>query len=217
MKRIRVLLVDDHLSFRTKLREVLSETDDIEVVGEAGSAEEGVKLALALRPDLVLMDIDMPGQGGILGTAAITRALPATQVAMLSVSSAHRDLFEALAAGAVGYLTKGLGPDALVRSVRGLHQGEVLISGQMAARALAYFRQGGGFTTLDPSQPETSLTARENEILQYIARGARDRDIAEALVLSEGTVKKHVQNILRKLQARNRAEAAARAMQRLPG
>src|SRR5919198_241420 len=124
MKRIRVMLVDDHFSFRSKLREVLSEADDIEVVGEASSAEEGVKLALQLRPDLVLMDIDMPGQGGILGTAAITRALPSVTVAMLSVSSAHRDLFEALRAGAVGYLTKGLGPDALVRSVRSVHHGE---------------------------------------------------------------------------------------------
>ena len=217
MRPIRVLLVDDHLSFRAKLREVLSEAEDIEVVGESATAEEGVKRALALRPDLVLMDIDMPGQGGILGTAAITRALPGTQVAMLSVSSAHRDLFGALRAGAVGYLSKGLGPEALIRSVRSLHQGEVLISGQMAAKALLYFRQGGGLGSPDTLEAETSLTAREQEVLEYIARGARDREIAEALVLSEGTVKKHVQNILRKMQARNRAEAAGRAMQRVSG
>jgi two-component system nitrate/nitrite response regulator NarL len=209
MKRIRVLLVDDHLAFRTKLREVLSEADDIEVVGEAANAAEGVRLAKQLRPELVLMDIDMPGEGGILGTAAITRALPDTRVAMLTVSSAHRDLFEALRAGAVGYLSKGLGPEALIRSVRGLHQGEMLISGQMAARALAYFRQGGGLGGLESTEPDAGLSPRENEVLQHIARGRRDRDIAETLVLSEGTVKKHVQNILRKLQARNRAEAAA--------
>jgi DNA-binding NarL/FixJ family response regulator len=211
------MIVDDHAFFRRGIREILNEEEDMEVIAEASSGEQAIQLVRELRPDgldLVLMDIDMPGLNGLSATAQISAEYPDMQVVMMSVSTLDRDLFEALRAGAVGFLSKSLSPDALARALRGFKQGESLpMSSDLAQKVLGYFR-GAPVEPQPPSietqQAETSLTPREQEVLELIALGSRDREIAERLVVTESTVKKHVQNILRKLHARNRAEAVAR-------
>jgi two-component system NarL family response regulator len=170
-----------------------------------------------LRPhglDLLLMDIDMPVLDGISATAQITAEYPEISVVMMSVSTLDRDLFEALRVGAVGFLSKSLSPDALVRALRGFKRGESLpMSSHLAHKVLGYFKGAPAEPqpqSIETQQAETSLTPREQEVLELIAQGARDREIAERLIVTESTVKKHVQNILRKLHARNRVEAVAR-------
>lgn len=215
---LRILIVDDHAFFRRGIREVIDDEDDMQIVGEASDGEQAVQTSAQLRPDgldVVLMDIDMPRMDGITATERINERDPHLPVIMLTVSTLDRDLFEAIRVGAVGFLSKSLSPDALVRSLRGFQRGESLpISPSMAQKVLSYFQQrdlGPAARTAVPSeQMEITLTAREHEVLELIARGARDREIADLLVVTESTVKKHVQNILRKLHARNRAEAVAR-------
>jgi two-component system NarL family response regulator len=217
--RLRLLIVDDHAFFRRGIREILNEEEDMEVVAEASSGEQAIQLVRELRPDgldLLLMDIDMPGLDGISATAQIAAEYPDMPVIMMTVSTLDRDLFEALRVGAVGFLSKSLSPDALARALRGFKRGESLpMSSDVAQKVLGYFKG----TLAEPQPPsaaaqqaetETSLTPREQGVLELIALGARDREIAERLVVTESTVKKHVQNILRKLHARNRAEAVAR-------
>ncbi len=218
---LRILIVDDHPLVRRGIREVIDEEDDMRVVAEAADGEEAIRRVRELRPhglDLVLMDIDMPGLDGIAATERIRAADPALPVIILTMSTLDRDLFEATRAGAVGFLSKTLSPTAMVRALRDFHrEGALPMSPTMAARVLAHFQQRA--ITSQPEPPpspagdertEGPLTAREREILALIAQGARDKDIADRLVLAESTVKKHVQNILRKLDARNRTEAVAR-------
>lgn len=215
-KVVRILIVDDHAFFRRGIREVINDEEDMEVVGEALDGEQAVQMVKQLRPDrldLVLMDIDMPRMDGITATELITGDDPDLPIVMLTVSTLDRDLFEAVRVGAVGFLSKSLSPEALVRSLRGFHRGESLpMSPSMAQKVLGYFQQSNQTASrvqvVEPS--DITLTARENEVLELIATGARDREIADQLVVTESTVKKHVQNILRKLHARNRAEAVAR-------
>ena len=221
--RLRLLIVDDHAFFRRGIREILNEEEDMEVVAEASSGEQAIQLVRELRPhglDLLLMDIDMPGLDGISATAQIAAEYPDMPVIMMTVSTLDRDLFEALRVGAVGFLSKSLSPDALARALRGFKRGESLpMSSDVAQKVLGYFKG----TPAEPQPPsaaaqqaETSLTPREQGVLELIAVGARDREIAERLIVTESTVKKHVQNILRKLHARNRAEAVARLRGTLP-
>jgi len=222
-RRLRLLIVDDHAFFRRGIREILNEEEDMEVVAEASSGEQAIKLVRELQADgldLMLMDIDMPGLDGISATAQIAAEFPDMPVVMMTVSSLDRDLFEALRVGAVGFLSKSLSPDALARALRGFRRGESLpMSSDVAQKVLGYFK-GAPVEPQPPSvetqRAETTLTAREQEVLELIALGARDREIAERLIVTESTVKKHVQNILRKLHARNRAEAVARLRGTLP-
>lgn len=210
---LRILIVDDHACVRLGIREVINEEGDMRVVGEAAHGEQAGDVVRRLRPDgldLVLMDIDMPRMDGIAATERITRAEPDLPVVMLTVSTLDRDLFEALRVGAVGFLSKSLSPDALVRAIRGFHQGETLpVSAAMAQKVLGYFQERPA-PRLAAEPAEVTLTPRELEVLELIAQGARDREIADSLVVTESTVKKHVQHILRKLHARNRAAAVAR-------
>ncbi len=211
--RVRILIVDDHAFFRLGIREVINEEDDMQVAAEAANGEEAIQVVRRLRPDrldLVLMDIDMPILDGISATEQITAEDPNLPVIILTVSTLDRDLFEAMRVGAVGFLSKSLSPDALVRAIRGFHRDESLpISPTMAQKVLGYFQeQEAPRRVAEPA--EITLTPREQEVLELIAKGARDREIADTLVVTESTVKKHVQNILRKLHARNRAEAVAR-------
>lgn len=209
---LRILLADDHEPFRRTMRGIIDRQPDMRIVAEATDGHEAVERARSLRPDrldVVLMDIDMPGLDGIGATEQLTRVDPDLPVVMLTVSTLDRDLFEAIRVGAIGFLSKGLSAEAIVRALRGFHSYESLpLPRAMASKVLAYF-QGR-----DPrsSRPESKdpLSARERDVLELIARGARDREIAAVLVVSEGTVKKHVQNILRKVHARNRTEAVAR-------
>ena len=211
---MRVLVVDDHAFVRRGIREVIDAEEDMRVVAEASDGEHAVQVARGLRPDgldLILMDIDMPRLDGISATERINAVDSGLPVIMLTVSTLDRDLFEAVRVGAVGFLSKSLAPDALVRALRGFHNGESLpMSPDMAQKMLAYFQRVAATPAPAADPAELAITAREHEVLELIAEGARDREIAERLIVTESTVKKHVQNILRKLHARNRAEAVGR-------
>jgi DNA-binding NarL/FixJ family response regulator len=215
--RLRILIADDHAAFRRELVEVLMRQPDFQVVAEASDGAQAVQLARALRPgglDLVLMDIEMPVLEGIAATAEITSNDPDLAVIMLTVSTLDIDLFGALRAGAVGFLSKHLTPVVVVRTLRDFQQhGSLPMSRQMAAKMLGFFRQqvrAERSSAGDVRTQAAGLTQREREVLALIAGGAHDREIAAALQVSETTIKTHVQHVLRKLHARNRTEAAAR-------
>ncbi len=198
-------MVDDHAPVRSAIRQSI-EGPDIEVIGEAGSAAEAVDLALDLRPDLLLLDIDMPGMSGIDAVRALAGRLTGTQIVMLTVSDARSDLIEAIQAGASGYLVKGLAPGALRRAVLGAARGDLAMPRHLAAHVVREFAAGSA-----PRQPDDPrlalLSPRELDVLGLLARGMTDREMAEVLDVSPRTVETHVGNILRKLGARNRAAA----------
>ena len=208
-KTLRVMLVDDHALVRSAVRQAI-DAPDVELVGEAGSAEDAFALALAVRPDVMLLDIDLPGMSGIQMLEELSPRLPDTKIVMLTVSDSERDMIEALARGAAGYLTKDLNPEALLRALRGTQKGELAMSRRYAARVMRHFveaaRKGrtGGASGLE------GLSPRENDVLRMLADGLTDREIAQALVISPRTVETHVSNILHKLNVRKRAEAAQR-------
>lgn len=206
--RLRVVLVDDHALVRGAIRQALT-ADDVEVVGEAGSAEEALVLIPQLRPDVVLLDIDLPGLNGIEAVRELAPRLPATKIVMLTVSTARRDLLDAVRHGAFGYLTKDLSGEALLRAVRGLRRGDLPMSRLHAAQVVEHLarsaRPDGGTDTLS-----ALLSSREIEVLRLLSEGMTDRDIAGALAISPRTVESHVGSVLRKLDVRNRAEAAQR-------
>ena len=216
--RLRILVADDHALVRRGLCDVLAEAGDLEVVAEAGDGAEAIQLARALRPhglDLVLMDIDMPGMDGIDTARRLTAEHPDLPVVMLTVSALDRDILAAVEAGAVGFLSKSIAPDALVRALRDFHRdGALPMSRTMAALVLGHLRAAarrelpacGAADVL--SRPK--LTPREREVLELMSRGARDREIGDRLGLSQFTIKKHVKSLLHKLGVRNRVEAAAR-------
>ena len=215
MNKIKVMIADDHELFRRGLAEIVSEESDIEVIGQAKDGKEAAQKALHLSPDVIFMDLNMPGQGGIEATAYLKQHLPQTKVLILTVSEEPADLFRALGVGALGYVLKTASPKEIIEALRQVYQGWVVISPAMAPRfindlstpaARALPKQHASL-----SQPEVSLTAREEEILQLIAKGTSNAGIATQLIVSENTVKTHVKNILSKLQMKNRSEAAAYA------
>jgi DNA-binding NarL/FixJ family response regulator len=204
---IRVMLVEDHSLMRRTLREIINSEDDMYLVAEAPDGQTAVDRALASRPDVVLMDIDLPESSGIEATREIVRWLPQICIIMLTVSSAQEDLFESLRAGASGYMTKNARRDEIVAAIRAGRDGALPLTPAMASRVLAHFRQ-----LRPPATPESLalLSEREREILTLLAAGLRDKEIAHQLLISPATVKKHVEHILRKLQVRTRAEATAK-------
>jgi DNA-binding NarL/FixJ family response regulator len=214
---LRILLVDDHESFRHTLAEIINAEADMSVVAEAPDGEQAVWLARHLRPDrldLVLMDIEMPRLDGVRATEQINAVDPTLPIIILTVSTLDRSLFDAVQAGAVGYLGKGLAAGALVRTLRDFHLEHALpMSRVLAGKVLAHFQQQAAKESVRP-EATYALSQRERQVLDLLARGARDREIAEQLIIAERTVKKHVQNILRKLHARNRTEAVARLRNR---
>lgn len=207
--RLGIMIVDDHALFRKGLKDVIVEEEDMELLAEAIDGKQAVELALKVRPDIILMDVNLPGSDGIEATRAITGRLEATKVVMLTVSSLDEHLFEAIKAGAIGYLTKNVSPEGLIRTIRGVRDGEAPLSRSMTAKILEHFQSGEPQVKIP--EPENSLTDREAEILELLVEGAKDKEIAECLCISLHTVKKHVQNILRKLHVKNRAAAAAAA------
>lgn len=202
---IRVMLVEDHSLVRSAVRQAIT-TPDIEVVAEAATAEEAISGALEVRPDILLVDIDLPGMSGLQLVRELAPRLPGTKIIMLTASSTRRDLLDAVRFGAVGYLTKDLSPDALIRSIRGAQDGDLPMPRRMAAEVIAHLRAFGSAPMDERGMPR--LTARESDVLRMIAEGLTDRQAADALRLSVRTVETHVSNLLHKLGARNRAEAA---------
>ena len=209
MQRMRVLLADDHALVRDGVASLLAAWE-MDVVGQASDGLEAVEQAQALRPDLVLMDINMPRLGGLEATRRIKAALPGTKIVMLTVSEDERDLFEAVRVGAEGYLLKNMSGTEFGEMLAGLSQGIPPISRSLAGKLMAEFaRQARSEPT--PKNPE-ELTTRERDVLQLIAHGVTNREVARRLVISENTVNFHVKNILGKLHAHTRAEAAVRAI-----
>ena len=199
---IRVLLVDDHQVVRRGLRTFLEVQDDIEVVGEASDGAEGVDRAEELRPDVVLMDIKMPGMDGIEALRRLRELANPAKVLIVTSFTEQRTVVPALRAGAAGYVYKDVDPEALAGAIRSVHAGHVLLQSEVAGALLAQDGPGTG------QGRNTSLTDREREVLGLIADGRSNREIARALVLSEKTVKTHVSNILMKLDLADRTQAA---------
>lgn len=198
---IRVLLVDDHQVVRRGLRTFLEVQGDIEVVGEAGDGAEGVARAQELRPDVILMDVKMPGVDGIEALRLLRDAENPARVLIVTSFTEQRTVVPALRAGAAGYVYKDVDPVALADAIRSVHAGHVLLQPEVAGALLSQ-EQGSG------QGRGNALTEREREVLGHIADGRSNREIARALVLSEKTVKTHVSNILMKLDLADRTQAA---------
>ncbi|MDA8189701.1 MAG: response regulator transcription factor [Dehalococcoidales bacterium] len=210
-----VLLVDDHALFRQGLASLLSSQADIEVVGEASDGLEALEKARELVPDLILMDIKMPRANGLEATRRIKEELPHTRIVMLSVSEDDQDLFEAVRNGAEGYLLKTLRAEELFELLKGVFRGEAPISPSMARKLLNEFAHLPRRTESEQEHggaPKDDLTRREREVLQLLADGETDKEIASKLCISRRTVKNHVHNILEKLHLQNRVQATAYAL-----
>lgn len=210
---IRVLVVDDHALFRRGLEMVLAQEPDIEVVGEAGDGAEAVERAADLLPDVVLMDVRMPRRSGIEACTLVKDVVPSARIIMLTISDEEADLYDAIKAGATGYLLKEIPIEELAEAVRAVHDGQSLISPSMASKLLTEFALMAKRTDDRRNQvPAPRLTERELEVLKLVARGLNNRDIAKELFISENTVKNHIRNILEKLQLHSRMEAVVYAV-----
>lgn len=207
MDRWRLLLVDDHALFREGLAGLFAYQDDFLVVGEASDAGTALQKVAEVHPDIVLMDIDMPGEDGIVTTRRIKSEFPEVTVVMLTVHDATDKLLEAIKAGAQGYLVKNIRSAELLDQLRGLKRGEAAITRRMAARILDEFQRGQA-TTGPRAESPADLTPRELEVLELVADRLSNKEIASRLVISEHTVKNHLKNILGKLHLRSRREAA---------
>lgn len=204
---IRVMVVDDHPLVRSAVARAIS-GDDMVVVAEAATAEEALALAPRVAPDILLLDIAMPGMSGLELVRELAPRLPTTKILMLTVSSADRDVAEAMRSGASGYLTKDLSPEALVRALRGTQSGELIIPRRLAARLLLKALRRAAPASPAEDSTMDRLTTRERDVLRLLNDGLSDRDIATALTISRRTAESHVSSILRKLEVRNRTDAA---------
>jgi DNA-binding NarL/FixJ family response regulator len=209
---IRVLIVDDHALFRRGLEMVLRQEVDITVVGEASGGTEAVEAAVDSTPDIVLMDVRMPRGSGIDACTAIKSAVPSAKIIMLTISDEEADLYEAIKAGAMGYLLKEISIEEVASAIRAVSGGQSLISPSMASKLLNEFALMIKKTDNGQQVPAPRLTAREMEVLRLVARGLNNRDIAKELFISENTVKNHIRNILEKLQLHSRMEAVVYAV-----
>jgi DNA-binding NarL/FixJ family response regulator len=207
MDPIRVLIADDHPLFRDGLRALLESVEDMQVTGEAATGEEALTEARALQPDIVLMDIKMPGMNGIEATRRILLASPHIRILVLTMFEDDESVFAAVRAGARGYLLKGAVQEQTLRAIRAVASGEAIFGPAIAERLMQYFSSIHGTTTNRTAQFFPQLTDRELEILSLIAQRKSNADIAAHLVLSPKTVRNHVSNILSKLQAADRTEA----------
>ncbi|MCA1690747.1 MAG: response regulator [Acidimicrobiales bacterium] len=212
-ERIRVLIADDHERFRRGLRMVLEAEDGMDVVAEAADGAEAVTKVEELAPDVVLMDVRMPHQNGIEAARTIREAFPSTRIIMLTVSDDEDDLFDAVKAGANGYLLKEVSIEEVADAVRAVMQGQSLISPSMAAKLIKEFGTLARRAAETEATPSPRLTDRELEVLKRVATGMSNEEIADELGLLPPAVRNHVANILVKLQLRSRIEAAIVAME----
>ncbi len=211
MDRLRVLLADDHPLFREGLVAVLATRPEVEIVGQAATGPEAVAQTLALLPDLVLMDIQMPGLSGIEATRRIVHASPHVGVIMLTMLEDDDSVFAAMRAGARGYILKGADKAEVLRTIEAVARGEALFGPAVARRLVSFFGALGGQSGAAPPQAFPELTEREREVLDLIAQGLNNTVIAERLSLSAKTVGNHISNIFSKLQVADRAQAIVRA------
>ena len=211
MNPIKILLVDDQPLFREGLHTLLSVHSDFEVVGEAGNGEEALRLVRSLRPAVVLMDLQMPVLDGVAATRRLHEEQPGCRVIVLTTFDDDEMVFDGLRAGAVGYLLKDAPSEKLAEAIRGAARGESFLQPSVAAKVVAEFARLSRKTIRPQASVIEPLSERELEILRLIAQGASNREIAGALFLAEGTVKNHVTNILGKLEARDRTQAALKA------
>jgi DNA-binding NarL/FixJ family response regulator len=209
---IRVLIVDDHALFRRGLEMVLEQEPDIDVVGEASDGAEALTKAVDATPDIVLLDVRMPKRGGIDACTAIKDAVPSTKIIMLTISDEEADLYDAIKAGAMGYLLKEISIEEVASAIRAVHGGQSLISPSMASKLLNEFASMIKRGDERQQVPAPRLTDREMEVLRLVAKGMNNRDIAKELFISENTVKNHIRNILEKLQLHSRMEAVVYAV-----
>lgn len=208
MTKQRVLLADDHQLFREGLANILDAQPDFEVIGEASDGLEVIVKAEKLLPDMILMDIGMPGLDGVEATREIKEAFPAITIVMLTVHADDEKLFTAIKNGAQGYLLKDIRSRELLTMLRAAARGEAAITSVLGGRMLEEFRRLSHQPTRVPDEELVALTMREQEVLGLVAKGASDQDIADTLVISIFTVKSHMRNILSKLQLGHRHEAA---------
>lgn len=207
----RLLICDDHAMFRQGLRSILETEDDLRIIGEAATGREAVRHALETEPDVVLMDIQMPELDGVAATKAILAENPRIRVIVLTMYRQDRYVFEAIKAGAMGYLLKDAGAGDLIAAIRRVAAGETLLNAEMAASILEEFRA----TERLPAHPEhriSELTEREEEILRHLAQGASNQEIAESLDVSEKTIRNRLSEIFSKLRLNNRTQAALYAL-----
>lgn len=202
---IRVLVVDDHALFRRGLVGLLAEMPDLQVVGEAASGLDAIRLAAEQHPDVILMDVNMPAMGGVEAVGAIRRSGLPAHILMLTISEKDEDLVGAIMAGADGYLLKNAEPEALLATIRKVASGQSVLAPEVTAQVLRLVRRAG-----DLRQPDL-LSQRELQVLRCLAHGSTTSQIAAELFISENTVKTHVRHILEKLEVGNRAEAVAAA------
>jgi DNA-binding NarL/FixJ family response regulator len=209
---IRVVICDDHALFRRGLSMVLEEEVGIEVVGEAEDGDAAVAIAEELAPDVVLMDVRMPKRSGIEATRAIAESVPTARIVMLTVSDEEDDLYEAIKAGATGYLLKEISIEEVADAVRAVMSGQSLITPSMASKLISEFSNLSKKAEARQAVPAPVLTSRELEVLKLVAQGMSNKEIAAELYISENTVKNHVRNILEKLHLHSRMEAVMYAV-----
>ncbi len=207
MDPFRILIADHHAPYRSGLRALLRSSPELEVVGEAGGGEETMRVAEQLQPDVILMDLNMPGVNGIDATRRIMQTSPHISILMLTMFEEDDSVFAAMRAGARGYVLKGADREELGRAIKAAAGGEAIFSPQIAQRMIQYFAAIGR----QPRRPFPELSDRERDVLDLIAQGLNNTDIAARLVLSQKTVRNHVSNIFAKIQVADRAEAIVRA------
>ena len=210
---IRLLIADDHTLFREGLRAILGAQADIEIVGEASNGAQAVQLAASQLPDIILMDIQMPEMNGIAATEKILDANPHIGIIVLTMLEDDDSVFAAMRAGARGYVLKGADKAEMLRAIHAVANGEALFGPVIAKRLVHFFQEVRGMKNLAPPRAFPELTEREAQVLNLIAQGYNNSEIADKLVLSPKTVSNHISNIFAKLQVADRAQAIVRARQ----
>jgi DNA-binding NarL/FixJ family response regulator len=214
MNAIRLMIADDHLLFREGVKALLATTDDVTIVGEAEDGAGAVERCQELQPDIVLMDINMPGLNGIQATQQILASQPQTGIIMLTMLEDDASVFAAMRAGARGYVLKGASPKEMLSVIRAVAEGQALFGPAVATRLMNYFQElGRAPVAAQPESPFPELTDRELEVLRLIAQGHNNQEIAQELVISPKTVRNHITSIFSKLQVADRAQAIVRARQ----